>query len=148
MHAVAHIPRWSLALAALVAAMAGGRLIAEWRELIGPPTHGYRCDHSLTTAESRAYADDLYRDHRFESAECVLRVAAEREEPAIREQLHVIASFYHQLGHSFALGFDGPYRDQLMHLDWAIQYDAMLGGAHGEELSVAKHRALTAVGPE
>src|SRR5678815_4828410 len=63
------------------------------------PTHGYRCAHALPLAQAWAVTDRLYRQGDFENAECVLRVAADREEPAKREQLHLVAEFYHQLGH-------------------------------------------------
>jgi hypothetical protein len=98
------------------------------------PTHGYHCAHHFTTDEAGAVADRLYHLKRFEDAECVLRVAADREEPAKQELLHVVASFYHQLGHSYPLALDRSAPDSLDQLEWAIQFDTMLGGAFHEQL--------------
>jgi hypothetical protein len=67
----------------------------------------------------------------------------------IAEELHVIASFYRELDDSFGRALaTGSYTEAITQIDVAIQFDAMLGGAHADELTHHRNRLLLAVGPE
>jgi len=88
----------------------------------------------ISIADQRDVADHQYRAARFDDAEHTLRDAADCATPRLAEQLHLIASFYHQLGHAYRLGMASYSVDAMIQLRWAIEYDAMLGGAFDGEL--------------
>jgi hypothetical protein len=105
------------------------------------------CPH--TRAYSVQLADAWYRGKRFDAAEQTLRDAAKCEQVKVAEELQTIASFYHQLGFSYRSALETTSASEaIRHLDWAIQFDAMLGGAHADELSLRRNRNYAAVGPQ
>jgi hypothetical protein len=151
MHAAGYRPRSSLVVLALVT------LVALWVVTAPSSRSRSRCpakarsahaECSYSRAESVQLADGFYRGKRFDAAEHTLRQAARCEPIKIAEELHVIASFYRELGQSWMRAHVVPYRERYLHLDTAIQFDAMLGGIHADELSRDKDRVLWATGPE
>lgn len=144
MHAVGYRPRSSVLVLGLVTLIAFGAVA---REHITPRRSCQRAAKA-PIAQTRALADRLYREHRFEDAARILQLGAAREPVKLREELYVIASFYRQLDVSYAHRSDPPSLDTVAHLDWALQFDAMLGGAHAHELEQRRHRVISALGPE
>ncbi len=92
-------------------------------------------DCETTAAVKRGLADLEYRAGRFYDAERVLRSAAACEPAPIAERFHVVASFYHQLGHAYHLAMADPVTGETeVQLQWALDLDGMLGGAFEHEL--------------
>jgi hypothetical protein len=152
MHAVGYRPRLSFVVLAFVTLAGIGALTAstrsrscsgKWRS-----SRALKVDCSQSRAVRVAQADAWYRTRNFAFAEQALRDAAACEQPKVAEELHVIASFYRQLGTSWASLTSVAYRDREVHIDAMLQLDAMLGGAHADELSYEKQRILWAVGPQ
>jgi hypothetical protein len=108
-----------------------------------------RCERRrLSLQQSVLLADGYYRTGHFTAAERTLRDAAAHEPDPKAEELHVVASFYGQLRHSLVLSTREPSMATLHHLDQAIQFDGMLGGAYTEQLERRRHRVISAIGPE
>jgi hypothetical protein len=150
MHAVGYRPRLSFVVLALVTLIGLGLFAAS------SSTRSRSCGKWRSAHAAKAKcsphavwrADEAYRAKRFTVAEQMLRDAARCKPPKLAEELHVIASFYRELNHSWTRAMVGPYREREVHLDAAIRIDGMLGGAHADELSREKHRVLSALGPE
>ena len=142
MHAVGYRPR--LIVVVLVTLCLGG-VVALRSSEPSRPRHG--CSHALSASESRVVADRLYRQARFGDAEHVIRVVAERQPEALRQEFHVIASFYHQLGDSYALAMAPVTRATLSQIELTLQLDAMLGGAFQDELVARRQQAVATLGP-
>ncbi|MBA2544050.1 MAG: hypothetical protein H0V17_30685 [Deltaproteobacteria bacterium] len=143
MHAVGYRPRSLFLVLGLVTLIALGAFA---REHVTPRRSCQRAQAPI--ANTRALADRLYREHRFEDAARILQLGADREPVKLREELYVIASFYRQLDVSYAHRSDRPSLDLVTHLDWALQFDAILGGAHTRELEQRRHRVISTIGPE
>jgi hypothetical protein len=112
-------------------------------------SHCHWRGHATAIVTLRELADQQYRAKEFAAAENTIRVAAGYARHDVATQLHVIASFYHQLGHSYPLAMVArPTSESFAQLEWAIEYDAMLGGAFTDELQRKRMHDLATVGPE
>jgi len=92
-----------------------------------------RC--TTPVAVQHGLADLEYRAGRFDVAARILHGAAGCAQAPMAERLHVVASFYHQLGEAYHQGMMARVTGETeVQLRWALDLDAMLGGAFEHEL--------------
>lgn len=125
-------------------------LVAVTLALAAWPRAGHRCQRARPSLHtSIAQSRVLYREGDFARAAHTLQQAAADQPIEVASELHVVATFYRQLGHALAAALEsakrGPSSTTLHHLDQALQFDGMLGGVFRSDLIALRRDAYLAI---